>query len=54
MDEAGKNGRSKAFSVIMVTTFIDLYTGMIALGDQRVYHLGLGDQAKRAVKGEKL
>ncbi|MDB5022899.1 MAG: hypothetical protein JWP78_654 [Mucilaginibacter sp.] len=32
MDEAGKNGRSKAFSVIMVSTFIDLVAGIMALG----------------------
>jgi two-component system LytT family sensor kinase len=32
MDQAGKNGRSTAIKVIMVTAFIDLITGMIALG----------------------
>ena len=31
MDEGGKNGRSTAVKVIMVTTFIDLITGMLAL-----------------------
>ncbi len=32
MDEAGKNGRSTAIRVIMIMTFIDLITGVIALG----------------------
>jgi two-component system LytT family sensor kinase len=31
MDQAGKNGRSTAIKVILVTTFIDLITGVIAL-----------------------
>lgn len=31
MDQGGKNGRSTAIKVIMVTTFIDLITGVIAL-----------------------
>lgn len=32
MDDAGKKGRSTAFSVIMVMTFIDLVAGIVALG----------------------